>query len=98
MMGGTERCLFGSRGDLQNNYVNRQSINFPMLSSMKRNPDGGLTIYVQKDSPGEERETNWLPAPDGPMFAVLRLYLPKPAVLSGAWTRPSLEKILTKAH
>lgn len=47
----------------------------------------------QKASPGEEREKNWLPAPDGPMFAVLRLYLPKPAVLSGAWTSPPLKKM-----
>jgi len=80
------------------NHLKRQLINSPMLSSMQRDPDGGFTIYVQRDSPGEERETNWLPAPDGPMFAVLRLYLPKPAVLSGAWTSPSIEKMPRNAR
>jgi hypothetical protein len=75
------------------NPLNRHLINSSLLSSMQRDPDGGFTIHVQKDSPGEERETNWLPAPDGPMLAVLRLYLPKPAVFSGAWTSPVLKKI-----
>ncbi len=38
--------------------------------------DGGLTISVQKDSPGADKESNWLPAPDGQFFLILRTYLP----------------------
>jgi hypothetical protein len=59
------------------NPINRYLINSPMLSQLKKNPDGSLTVYIQKDSPGKEKESNWLPAPDGPMFIVMRLYWPK---------------------
>ena len=41
-----------------------------MLPELKKNADGSITIYVQKDSPGKDKESNWLPAPDGPMFIV----------------------------
>jgi hypothetical protein len=44
---------------------------------MKFGADGSLTIYVQKDSPGKDKEPNWLPAPDGPIFMAMRLYWPK---------------------
>src|SRR5262249_23477231 len=48
------------------NPINRYLINSPMLPELKTNKDGSLTIYVQKESPGKDRESNWLPAPDGP--------------------------------
>jgi hypothetical protein len=48
-------------------------INSPMLPNMKKDRDGSLTLYVQKDSPGKDREANWLPAPDGPIYMVMRL-------------------------
>ena len=44
---------------------------------MKKNDDGSLTLYIQKDSPGADKEANWLPAPDGPIYLVMRLYWPK---------------------
>ena len=44
---------------------------------MKKNADGSLTLHVQKDSPGADRESNWLPAPNGPIYLVMRLYWPK---------------------
>jgi hypothetical protein len=44
---------------------------------MKKNPDGSLTIYIQKDSPGKQKESNWLPSPNGPIYMLLRLYVPK---------------------
>jgi hypothetical protein len=62
---------------LIDNPINRYLINSPMLPGLQKNPDGSLTIYVQKDSPGKDKESNWLPAPDGPMFVVMRLYWPK---------------------
>jgi hypothetical protein len=74
------------------NALNRYLINSPMLPNLKRDADGGLTLYVQHDSPGADKETNWLPAPGGPFFAVLRLYWPKPDALNGKWTVPPLQK------
>jgi len=45
---------------------------------------------MQKESPGKELESNWLPAPDGPFYAVLRLYGPKIEALEGKWVAPKL--------
>jgi hypothetical protein len=79
---------------LIDNPINRYLINSPMLPGRKKNPDGSLTIYVQKDSPGKDKESNWLPAPGGPMFVVMRLYWPKteaPSVYplgKGSWKPP----------
>ena len=67
-----------------------------MLPELKKNSDGSLTIYIQKDSPGKDKESNWLPAPDGPMFVVMRLYWPKtepPSVYplgKGTWQPPAI--------
>ncbi|MGH7848749.1 MAG: DUF1214 domain-containing protein, partial [Thermodesulfobacteriota bacterium] len=69
---------------------NRYLINSPMLPGLKKNPDGSLTIYVQKDSPGAERESNWLPAPAGTFYLVLRLYWPKEEALDGEWSPPAV--------
>ena len=59
------------------NPINRYLINSPMLPDMKKNADGSLTLYIQKDSPGADKEANWLPAPNGPIYLVMRLYWPK---------------------
>ena len=75
---------------LVDNPLQRYLINSPMLDSLARDADGGLTLYVQHDSPGAERESNWLPAPEGPFFCVLRLYLPQQAALDGSWKAPPL--------
>jgi len=78
------------------NPINRYLVNSPMLPSMKRNPDGSLTIYIQKESPGSEKNSNWLPAPDGPAYLVMRLYWPKteaPSILppgEGTWKPPGI--------
>jgi hypothetical protein len=74
------------------NSLNRYLINSPMLPSLKPDPDGGLTLYVQHDSPGAEKESNWLPAPQGPFFTVLRLYWPKPEALEGKWKASTMQK------
>jgi hypothetical protein len=70
---------------LVENPIDRYLINSPMLPKLRKNPDGSLTIYIQKDSPGKSRQANWLPAPDGPIYLVMRLYWPKPAALTGEW-------------
>ncbi len=75
---------------LVDNPLNRYLINSPMLPQFKRDADGGLTLYVQKDNPGKDKESNWLPAPDGPFYAVLRIYLPKEEAVSGQWRQPPM--------
>ncbi len=77
---------------LSANPLNRYLINSPMLPSLKRDADGGLTLYVQHDSPGQDKEANWLPAPSGPFFAVMRLYWPKAEALNGQWKQPPLQR------
>lgn len=77
---------------LVKNPLNRYLINSTMLPSLKQDPDGGITIYIQKDSPGAEKESNWLPAKDGPIDMVLRAYWPEEAILEGQWEPPHVEK------
>jgi hypothetical protein len=75
---------------LVDNPLDRYLINSPMLPKLKRDADGGLTLYIQHASPGADREANWLPAPHGPFYLVLRNYSPAPAVLDRSWKRPAL--------
>jgi hypothetical protein len=75
------------------NPINRYLINSPMLPEMKKDADGGLTLFIQNESPGKELEANWLPAPMGPFAAYMRLYWPKEAALDGTWKAPKLEKV-----
>ena len=75
------------------NPINRYLINSPMLPDLKPNDDGSLTIYIQKDSPGKDKESNWLPAPDGPIYMVLRCYWPKEAILDGQWKLPPVARV-----
>jgi hypothetical protein len=72
------------------NPIHRYLINSPMLSDMKKNPDGSVTLYIQNASPGADREPNWLPAPAGPVYVVMRIYWPKEAALNGTWKPPAV--------
>jgi hypothetical protein len=78
------------------NAINRYLINSPMLQNMTKNADGSLTLYIQKASPGKDKEANWLPAPNGPIYLVMRLYWPKtevPSILppgEGTWKPPGI--------
>ena len=74
------------------NPLERYLLNSPMLPQFKRDPDGGLTLLVQHDSPGKDKEANWLPAPSESYFMVMRLYWPKDEALSGKWTAPPLTR------
>ncbi len=75
------------------NPINRYLLNSPMLPSLVPDQDGGYTFYLQNSSPGPDRESNWLPAPPGPFFVVLRLYWPKPDALNGTWKAPKPERV-----
>jgi hypothetical protein len=80
------------------NPINRYLINSPMLPQMKKNADGGATLYIQKDSPGADKEANWLPAPNDLVYLVMRLYWPKaepPSILppgEDTWKPPGIVK------
>ena len=84
---------------LVKNPINRYLINSPMLSAMKKEADGSLTLYIQKDSPGADKEANWLPAPDDKIYLVMRLYWPKPTPPSilppgkGTWQPPGVKRV-----
>jgi hypothetical protein len=79
------------------NPINRYLINSPMLPEMKKNKDGSLTLYIQKDAPSPDKKSNWLPAPNGPIYLIMRLYWPKetpPSILptgSGTWQPPAIQ-------
>jgi hypothetical protein len=74
------------------NPIDRYLINSPMLPDLKKNADGSLTMYIQKDEPTDPvQKANWLPAPDGPIYMVMRLYWPKEEVLNGSWSPPRIE-------
>ncbi len=78
------------------NPINRYLINTPMLPAMKKNADGSVTIYIQNKTPGKDKESNWLPAPDATFYVLLRLYWPTetpPSILppgAGTWNPPGI--------
>jgi hypothetical protein len=72
------------------NPINRYLINSPMLPDLKKGPDGSLTLYIQKDSPGSDKESNWLPGPDDLAYVVMRIYWPEEAALKGTWKPPAV--------
>ena len=59
---------------------------------LRSNPDGSLDVYIQTHPPGMDRESNWLPAPDGKFFLMLRFYWPKESLLDGAWKIPPVKR------
>ena len=80
------------------NPLNRYLINSPMLPDLKRDADGGLTLYIQHDSPGQDKESNWLPAPSGPFLMFMRLFWPNPEALGGKWKQPTLFQTWPRGH
>jgi len=60
------------------------------------NPDGSVDLYVQAESPGKDKEANWLPAPKGKFTLVMRIYAPRatpPSILDGTWTPPPVRRV-----
>jgi len=70
-----------------------------MLQGIKKEPDESVTLYIQKDSPGADKEANWLPAPNDKIYLVMRLYWPKaapPSILppgQGTWRPPGVKQV-----
>jgi len=75
------------------NPINRYLINSPMLPNLTLDADGGLTLLIQNETPGKDKEANWLPAPKGPFLMAMRLYWPKDEALDGRWKQPPLQEV-----
>jgi len=76
------------------NKLNRYTLSSRF--KFKYNNDGSLDFYIQKDSPGKDKESNWLPAPEGKFILMLRLYWPKetpPSIIDGTWKPPAVKKV-----
>lgn len=75
------------------NALNRYTVS--QRDQLKTNADGSVDIYLQKDNPGPDKESNWLPAPAAGFIPMLRLYWPKedrPSILDGSWSPPVIRK------
>jgi hypothetical protein len=83
--------MYDAESFLAANPINRYNIAGWM--PLKYNPDGSLDVYIQHDSPGKQKESNWLPAPEGAFNVTLRMYWPKEPVLDGSWKPPAIEKV-----
>jgi hypothetical protein len=73
------------------NPINRYAIGD--RDALRFNPDGSLDLFLQHQSPGKEKESNWLPAPAGNFNLIMRMYWPKPEVLNGAYKIPAVEPV-----
>ncbi len=77
-----------------NNPLNRYSIS--AREKLKSNPDGSVDLYIQNESPGRDKESNWLPAPAGDFILMLRMYWPQektPSIINGSWKIPPVKKV-----
>jgi hypothetical protein len=74
------------------NPLDRYLLNSSMLDQFQRNDDGSITFHISKEPPGKDLEPNWLPAPDGPFYLVMRLYGPEKKALEGDWTPPEVTR------
>jgi hypothetical protein len=83
--------LYDGEGFQVANSLNRFAVSSWMPFSY--NPDGSLDLYFQNESPGTDKEANWLPAPRGPFNLTMRLYSPKSAALTGRWNPPAVVKV-----
>lgn len=82
--------MYSSEGFLVTNPINRFAIGD--RNPLKKNADGSLDIYIQKENPGKDKENNWLPAPNGPFNLLLRMYWPKEEMLNKQWSPPPVKK------
>jgi len=82
--------LYDSDGFQVANVLNRFAVSSWM--PFQYNADGSLDLYFQSDTPGKDKEANWLPAPKGPFNLTMRLYSPQPDALTGKWNPPPVKK------
>jgi hypothetical protein len=78
---------------LVENPLKRYLLNSTMLKTFKYGADGSLRFHIRKGSPGPAQLANWQPAPNGPFYAILRIYMPAPEVLNGTWKKPRMQPV-----
>jgi hypothetical protein len=83
--------LYDVEGFQVGNRLNRYAVSSWM--PLKFNPDGSLDLYSQNESPGEDKEANWLPAPKGPFNLTMRIYAPRSEALTGKWNPPAVMRL-----
>jgi hypothetical protein len=83
--------LYDKEYFLVSNSINRYSLS--PRDQLQPNPDGSMDLYIQKESPGPDKQANWLPAPDGEFILMLRLYWPKDEAVNGAWVPPPVRRL-----
>ena len=84
--------MYNDKQLFADNPINRYAIRD--RDAPRRNDDGSLDIYIQRASPGTDKESNWLPTPsDGGFSMTMRLYWPKPAALDGTWVPPPVKRV-----
>ncbi|WP_141241807.1 DUF1254 domain-containing protein [Methanosarcina spelaei] len=84
--------VYGTDYNFIPNHINRYSIG-DRTRGVKKNADGGTTFYLQNESPGPEKESNWLPTGSEAWFTILRMYIPHPAVINAEWKCPPITKV-----
>ncbi|MFN8498529.1 MAG: DUF1254 domain-containing protein [Anaerolineae bacterium] len=84
--------IYGTDYNLVPNPINRYSIG-DRTPGVKQNADGSTTFYFQADSPGGDKESNWLPTGGEAWFPILRLYMPRPEVVNATWACPPLKRV-----
>ena len=82
--------IYDAKHNLIENPIKRYSIG-DGTEGVRKSPDGSLTLYVQNDSPGSDKEANWLPAPRGEFNLTLRCYAPTQEIIDQTWAPPPLK-------
>jgi hypothetical protein len=77
---------------LVDNPIDRYSIG-SATPGLSKGSDGSITLYFQAKSPGKDKESNWLPAPEGPFWPILRTYGPSKSILDGTWKLPPVKRV-----
>ena len=86
--------MYNEKSFFVDNPLNRYNVS--SRTEFVPNADDSIDVYIQRDSPGEDKVVNWLPAPAGGFSLMLRLYLPSttaPSILDGTWTVPPVHKV-----
>lgn len=84
--------MYDSEGFQVQNNLNRFAIGD--RDALKYNTDGSLDLYIQPDSPGSDKESNWLPSPSAGVLGItMRLYAPKAQALDGRWVPPAVQRV-----
>ena len=85
--------LYNKEHLFEPNKLNRFSLGTKNNKALKYNPDGSLTLYYQSESPGADKEANWVPAPKDDFSLYIRAYWPKSEILDGSWKPPAVTRL-----